>query len=264
MDRRDRTGGQLPLTLPLAVRLAALLGLLGWLVAAAAPAERGNRRSVSSKADTSHRSSRSVPGTVHQPNRYLLPPAGLGSATNAPPGFYRQLDAPRRAPGRAPRTTHRAPVYVPYVVYAAPPTYVMSPPQVEPPPPQYTAPPPPAPPPQIYVVQQPAAAPPAPAPEPPPSERPVPPPRSREPVAVSFSIRPADAAVDLDGERLGTGSELAARPEAMRLRPGVYVLEVEHPEYPPQRLVFGVSTPDPIVVTVDLTTDRVGRRSRIR
>ncbi len=260
MDRRDRTGGQLPLALPLPVRLAALLGLLGWLIAAAAPADHG-RRSGSSKADATHRSSRSVPGTVHQPNRYLLPPAGLGSATNAPPGFYRQLDVPRRAPGRAPRATHRAPAYVPYVVYAAPPTYVMSPPQVEPPPPQYTAPPPPAPPPQIYVVQQPPAAAPAPPPTPVPrSERPAPPPRSREPVAVSFAIQPADAAVILDGERLGIGSDLAS----MRLRPGVYVLEVEHPEYPPQRLVFGVSSPDPIVVTVDLTTDRVGRRSRIR
>ncbi len=263
MGRPESTGRNFSLALPLAARLAVLLGLLGWLAAAVATAQHTNRRSATSRPDA-HRTSRSVPGTVHQPNRYLTPPAGLGSATNAPPGFYRQLDAPRRPAGRAPGTTHRRPVYVPYVVYAAPPAYAMSPRQVEPPPPQYT-PPPPAPPPQIYIVQQPppapVPAPPAPAPR---SERPAPPPRSREPVAVSFSIRPADAAVDLDGEPLGTGAELAARGTAMRLRPGVYVLEVVHPEYPPQRLVFGISSADPIEVAVDLTAERVGRRSRIR
>ena len=83
-------------------------------------------------------------------------------------------------------------------------------------------------------------------------------------MAVSFSIRPADAAVYLDDELLGAGGELTARETAMRLHPGVYVLEVEHPDHPPQRLVFGISSGDPIEVAVDLTADRAGRRSRIR
>jgi hypothetical protein len=50
----------------------------------------------------------------------------------------------------------------------------------------------------------------------------------------------------------------------MRLRPGVYVLEVTHPDHRFQRLVFGVQAEEPLEVVVDLTAERVGRRSRIR
>lgn len=80
---------------------------------------------------------------------------------------------------------------------------------------------------------------------------------------VAFSIRPADAEVYLEEDLLGTGAELANRETAMKLYPGVYVLEVSHPEHPPQRLVFGIGA-EPIEVAIDLTAERADRRSRIR
>jgi hypothetical protein len=39
---------------------------------------------------------------------------------------------------------------------------------------------------------------------------------------------------------------------------------VTHPDYRPQRVVFGVSSSKPLKVAVDLTTERIGRRSRVR
>ena len=263
MERTERT------------RLAVLLGLVSLLTAASAAADHNRRGSGSQPG--ANRSTRSVPGTVHQPNRYLLPPAGLGSAANAPPGFYRQLDAPPAT--HRPRGAGRrgaGPVYVPvpYVVYVEPPELAVSPVQYEPPPPRddrprYVPAPAQAPAPQpVYIVQpSPAAAPPAPpvrqsAPET--RDQPPAAPKSREPVDVTFSIRPAAATVYLDDEPLGTGDELMRRDGAMRLRPGVHVLEVVHPEYDTQRLVFGLSSADPIEVQIDLTTERAGRRSRIR
>ena len=111
------------------------------------------------------------------------------------------------------------------------------------------------------VIVPPApAAPPAPAPV---SAAP-PAPRSTAPGEVRFSVLPADSRVYLDDDYLGTGAELAALEEAPLFPPGVHVLEVTHPDYRPQRLVFGVSDSDPAHVLIDLSVDRVGRRTRIK
>ena len=261
MERRERTG-----------LVALLLGLAALLATAAVEAQHNRRGPGASEGAA--RTTRSVPGTFHQPNRYLLPPAGLGSAANAPPGFYRQLDSPR-ATHRPRGGGRRAPVYVPvpYVVYVEPPALAVSPVQYEAPPPRDIAPryaetPPQAPAPQpVYIVQpspSPAAAPPVRQSAPRESVSSPAEPKNRDPVEVRFSIRPAAASVYLDDEPIGTGDELMSRETAMRLRPGVHVLEVVHPEYPTQRLVFGASSADPIEVQIDLTTERAGRRSRIR
>ncbi len=80
---------------------------------------------------------------------------------------------------------------------------------------------------------------------------------------MTFEITPPAAKVYLDDDLLGTGAELGGRPATI-LRPGVYVLEVTHPDHRFQRLVFGVRPAEPMEVVVDLTAERVGRRSRIR
>ena len=51
--------------------------------------------------------------------RHLLPPAGLGSATNVGPGFYRQLDAPQGATPHPPAVG----VGVVYILPAVPVVY---------------------------------------------------------------------------------------------------------------------------------------------
>lgn len=209
---------------------------------------------------TSHRSAprHRAHGPVRQP-RSLLPPAGLGSAANVPPGFYQRLNAPQVHH----RGGHRGAAVVPVYVYVEPlytqplysaPVIDRAPPAAPPP-----ATPPPAP--QIYIVN-PQPAPPEPAP---PAAPPAPPePRSTEPGEVQFSVTPPDARVYLDDEYLGTGAELAALPKGRLYAPGVHVLEVTHPDYRPQRLVFGVSHKDPVHVLIDLATERFGRRSRIK
>ncbi len=262
--------------------------LLAWLVAFALAggvlADHGaNGRSTASSGVSNQRGSHSRPAPRQQPPSRLLPPAGLGSAANAPPGFYsRNLSVPEVGP------SHRhgpVPVYVPYPypVYVLPPELAVSPSQVIAPSaqdvqrisaPRYaprgaarrvTAPPARTQP--VIVIQQPAAAPqPARIPAPTRERAPSPPPepRSREPAAVRFSIAPPEARVYLDDELLGTGAELNGRRLAMMLRPGVYVLEVAHPDYRLQRLVFGVQAEEPMEVAIDLTAERIGRRSRIR
>ena len=75
---------------------------------------------------------------------------------------------------------------------------------------------------------------------------------------------PADARIYLDDDYLGTGAELAQLEEASLFSHGVHVLEVTHPDHRPQRLVFGVSDSDPAHVMIDLSIDRVGRRTRIK
>ena len=190
------------------------------------------------------------------------PSPGFGSAANVRPGFYQQLSAPR--------THHHShggaaivPVYVYLEPYATQPFYPETIPADSR---QIPAPAPaPAPAPQpIYIVAPPAAAPPTPAPAPAVEAPPPPAPRSTEPGEVRFSIRPADAEVYLDDDYLGTGAELAALAQSRLYAPGVHVLEVTHPDHRPQRLVFGVSSDDSTHVLIDLSIDRVGRRSRIR
>ncbi|MEM1183083.1 MAG: hypothetical protein AAGM22_32370, partial [Acidobacteriota bacterium] len=84
-------------------------------------------------------------------------------------------------------------------------------------------------------------------------------PRSTAPQPITIRIQPGDAQVFLDDEPLGAAASLSA----IDLRPGVYVLEVEHPELGGQRLVFGVDD-EPLSVAVDLLADRPSRRSRVK
>ena len=195
---------------------------------------------------------------VRQPR--VVSPGGL-SASNVRPGFYKQLNAPQHPRGRGGGYSHAVPVYV-YPTYLPETFYPPAPAYREPEPREAPAPVQP----QIYVVTPPVVtAPPAPAPPapaPPPAAPPAP--RSTEPGEVKFSVLPADARVDLDDDSLGTGAELASLEEASMFPPGVHVLEVKHPDYRPQRLVFGVSDSDPAHVLIDLSIDEVGRRTRIK
>lgn len=251
-----------------------LLALSGLLLAASSLAQ-SHSRSVGGSQGSPHRLGSHSVTRPHQPSR-LLPPAGLGSATNAPPGFYRRhLSVPEpRIPPPAPGH-HPAPIYVPYpyLVYVTPPEYALSPSQVGAPLPQDVLPQetirPSAAPQPVYVIQPPAtpAAARPPAPSPPAAAVPPPPPpapRSTEPAPVRFSVDPGDAEVYLDDEFLGTGAALAAREQPLLLRPGVYVLEVTHPDLRDQRLVFGFRSDEATDVRIDLTADRPRQRSRIR
>ena len=240
---------------------------VSWL-ASAAEAQRSHRAGSHSQSDghqASAISSRPAPrpSAPRQPARpprsRLVPPGGLGSAANVRPGFYQRLNAPRhyRRGGHRYGHGHVQPVYI-YPTYYPETFYPPAPVYSEPEPPPAPAPPP------VYIVTPPVIAsppvdpPPAPAPPPPPA------PRSTAPGEVRFSVLPADSRVYLDDDYLGTGAELAALEEAALFPPGVHVLEVTHPDYRPQRLVFGVSDTDPAHVLIDLSIDRVGRRTRVK
>ena len=217
--------------------------------------------------------------------RRLLPPAGSsGSPANTAPGFYQQLNTPQNNGQLHGGYVLYPPAVVPYAYYP----YAVAPPSSHsvqeipsPPPPQQQQPVQP-----VYVVNQPPAtgnsAPPIyivnpqPAPETPRSapaprqNRPPAPPREpprpapTEPVQILYRIYPEDAEVYLDGELLGTATTLNSGEAFAELLPGVKVLEVSHPEHGNQRLVFGVGRKNPLEIVVDLTTDKIGRRSRVR
>lgn len=132
---------------------------------------------------------------------------------------------------------------------------------------QEAPPPPPAPAPQVYIIQPPP--PPAPAP-PPPAEvyEPPPPPPPRPPVSnkpgdLALAVHPADTRILINDRFVGTGESLVAKGEPLVMKPGVYVLEAEHPDYKAQRLVFAVTPNDTVQVVIDLTSDRPGRRARV-
>ncbi len=214
-------------------------------------------------------------------NRQLVSP--LGSATNVNPDIYLELGYSNGHPTvyTAPqeyrhRRGHRGHGYrQPYVVYInedsiEPPIYgepYDDPELVD----RYAEPQP------IYIVnQQPAPQViqvPAPAPvsqplptaepryEPAPQTREPSRPPSTEPQEVSIRVEPADAEIYLDDELLGTGATVAS--SLSSLAPGIYVLEISHPDFSPQRLVFGVST-DPVSITIDLTANRPSRRARVK
>lgn len=126
----------------------------------------------------------------------------------------------------------------------------------------------------IYIIVQPAAA---------GSQQPAetPSPVIREPVAqarpyhplavaggeagqVFLSVHPSNAAVYLDDDLLGSGDTLAAGQEPWVLDSGVHVLEVVHPQYPTQRLVFGMPSAGRLLIEFDLEGDRRGRKARVK
>ena len=93
-----------------------------------------------------------------------------------------------------------------------------------------------------------------------PDPAPIESPQPEEPQVVSLSVQPADAVVWLDDEELGLAGELAG---SVVLEPGVYLLEVEHDALEDQRLFFGV-VDQPVDVRVDLTAVEPRRRYRVR
>lgn len=129
------------------------------------------------------------------------------------------------------------------------------------------------PPPQqpIYIVVQAPEperrverAPPPPPVMTPPTPRPPAAPVSRQPGEVQLLIQPADAMVVLDDRRLGLASELEdSFDSTITLAPGVYVLEVTHPEHQTQRLIFDVQPGKPVAVEVNLLADNANRRTRL-
>lgn len=189
---------------------------------------------------------------ITESHRRLVSP--MGSATGTPPGHYQRhlgwngppLDY---APG--------LPV-VPYVMYVGQPLFPAPAPEPAPvvvynqvtvntPPPVVE---------RVVVREEPA-----------PHRRAEPePPRAPKPTApqkVVFEILPADAQIRLDGRKLGSAAELGSRTEPFQLTPGVYILQVEHPTYKSQRLVFGVSA-ELVRVEVDLTSEEPSLRARVR
>ncbi len=124
----------------------------------------------------------------------------------------------------------------------------------------------------IYIIVQPASAgsqEPVQAPQPAAAE-PAPP--TYQPLAVSggeagqvfLSVHPVNAAVYLDEDLLGTGESLAAGQEPLVLDSGVHVLEVVHPQFQTQRLVFGMPSAGRLLIEFDLEGDRRGRKARVR
>lgn len=121
---------------------------------------------------------------------------------------------------------------------------------------------PPAPPPVVVVAPQPGVAPsPAgnrqPSIPPPP---PAPPARtSNEPGVLRIEIQPADAEVYLDDRPLA----IMIGGHQISTAPGIHVLEVTHPDYTAERLVFAVNPEQTHRVAIDLRESKPGRRTRI-
>ena len=270
--------------------------MLGTLVAPSS-LDADQRGSAKRRGASEARTSTSTPQASIP--RSLLPPAGLGSAANVPPGFYRQLDAPAVNLGGV--VTHGGVIthggLVPNIVYVYPgPTYDVAPPQVdtastpsravdpyddrtvsanprqEPSEPIYITrqeleevrerhtPRP------VYIVDDPAADSPSTSHQAQPSAATVPaaPVAPKQASAVTFAILPPDASVVLDDDSIGDGNALGGLSDGLMIDPGVHVLEVSHPDYKTQRLVFGVGSGEPMEVIVDLAADTPQRRSRIR
>ena len=83
-------------------------------------------------------------------------------------------------------------------------------------------------------------------------------------VAERFAVAPRVRRRGLDGDYLGTGEDIANLDVPLELPPGVHVLEVQHPDYGAERLVFAVPPGDETLVEINLMGDRRGRKARLR
>ncbi|MEM7349631.1 MAG: hypothetical protein AAF657_02420 [Acidobacteriota bacterium] len=126
----------------------------------------------------------------------------------------------------------------------------------------------------IIIIQQPVAVPqtyvtpPAPAPQPiyqPPAHNPNarPSPR-REPGQVYLWIEQGEAEVYLDEDFLGTGDEITSLDDPLSVPAGVHVLSVEHRDYGAEKLVFASPADDAILIEINLSGNRSGRKARLR
>ncbi len=192
----------------------------------------------------------------------FLQPAGLAGIR--PQGFGRfEGGTPQQ-----PAVVHPAPVAPgPRVIYlpvgvsindyfprsrTEPPVVVVQ--QAPPPPPQQPVVvmvPPPTPDTQPAPVVAPSTT-----PEP---SRPAPPPKPKEPGLLTILIHPAEAEVFLDDRRL---RDLDDTPRT--LEAGVHVLEISHPDFPNERLVFGMGSAGNVEIEIDLRESKSGRRTRLR
>ncbi len=77
-------------------------------------------------------------------------------------------------------------------------------------------------------------------------------------------IEQSEAAVYLDEDFLGTGEEIANLSVPLEMPSGVHVLSVEHRDYGSQRLVFASPSEEAILIEVNLSGNRNGRKARIR
>ncbi|MEM7581792.1 MAG: hypothetical protein AAF560_00305 [Acidobacteriota bacterium] len=131
--------------------------------------------------------------------------------------------------------------------------------------------------PPIIIIQQPAAR--RPAPEPvatyaPPvapvaAPAPIRNPNARDttpkaPGQLYLWIQQSEAFVSLDGHDLGTGADIDALDLPIEISSGVHVLVTQHPDYGSERLVFSVPEGEEILVEINLSGNRSGRKARIR
>ncbi len=242
-------------------RLWSVLGVIAFLLAASAVAAEDGGHHGGGRGRHGGGGSRTPDWNdakwypQQQDNRRLISP--MGSAANLPPGYYQQnmgWSGPPLEPGPV--------IYpAPLVMYVGQPLFPT--PQPEPQPPVVVV--------NQVTVNTPPPAPPEPAYERPraeerqrPAEPATPPaPKPTAPQKVFFDISPGDALVKLDGKKLGTAADLAAIVDPLQLSPGVYILQVEHPSYRTQRLVFGVSA-ELVRVEIDLASDDPSSRARVR
>lgn len=128
----------------------------------------------------------------------------------------------------------------------------------------------------IIIIQQAAQAPPPPVARPVGSRRLVParPEAHRNPNAYTNStgkpgklylwIQQSEALVTLDGDDLGTGADIENMHFPLKLTAGVHVLVTEHPDFGSERLVFSLAAGKAILVEINLSGNRSGRKARIR
>lgn len=84
------------------------------------------------------------------------------------------------------------------------------------------------------------------------------------PGQVYFWIQQPEADVVLDGESLGTGADIDDLDGPIELSAGVHVLVTEHPDFGSERLVFSVPSGKEILVEINLSGNRSGRKARVR
>lgn len=87
------------------------------------------------------------------------------------------------------------------------------------------------------------------------------PPKAPAPGRIELSVQPPEATIYLDDRYLGTAAEVAAKGGSLRVDSGVHVLQVLHPAHKPERMVFGVASGGGVKVEVDLSGQRLIRRS---
>ncbi len=79
-----------------------------------------------------------------------------------------------------------------------------------------------------------------------------------EPVRLRLTIRPADAAVYLDGRFIGAADELVGLSVGLIVDPGEHEIEVVRPGYASETTTFTAETGEEVELTVELEIDPEG------